>query len=402
MSSLEELNTEKNNVQEQGLEAFETELALSESGMGVDTLQTQELTLNLGPQHPSTHGVFRAVIKVDGEVVTGIDSRIGYLHRCFEKIAENRTYPQFVPYTDRMDYVSSMHNNWSYVSAVEKLADIELPERAEYIRVIVGEFNRIASHLIFLTTAGMESGAVTPYFYFFDEREKILKLYEQVCGARLTFNYIRIGGVSGDLPEGWIDEAKRVVNEIRTNMKDYDRLLFQNYIFKKRFVGAAPFSREDALCWGLTGPSLRASGVPYDVRKSDPYSVYPELDFDICIAEEGDNYARVMVRFHELMMSLRIIDQALDKIPTGPVMAEGIAKTFKPPVGEAFAHIESSRGDLGYYIVSEGTTKPYRVKVQGPSFGNLQAFKPMATGTYLADTVLTLGTLDPVFGEVDR
>lgn len=396
MSKLDELRTSEE------IAELETELELEDIESSVDTLKTRELVLNLGPQHPSTHGVYRAVMKVDGELVTEIDSQIGYLHRCFEKISETRTYAQFVPFTDRMDYISSMLNNWGFCLAVERLGDIEVPERAEYIRVIMGELNRVNSHLIFLTTAGLETGATTPFFYFFEEREKILRLYEKVCGARLTYNYIRIGGVAADLPNGWVDEAKAFVKELRANMVDYENLLLANYIFKKRLIGMAPFSKEDALRWGLTGPSLRASGVEYDVRKCDPYSVYPELDFQMAVSTDGDNYARVLVRAREIHESLSLVEQALNKLPDGPVMADGIPKSFKPAAGEAFGHIESSRGDLGFYIVSDGSTKPYRVKIQGPSFGNLQVFAPMGTGTYIADAVLVLGTLDPVFGEVDR
>jgi NADH-quinone oxidoreductase subunit D len=327
---------------------------------------------------------------------------IGYLHRCFEKIAENRTYAQFIPYTDRMDYISAMLNNWAYVSAVEKLADIEVPERAEYIRVIVGELQRITSHLVLLTTAGLECGALTPYFYYFNEREKILWLYEQLCGARFTTNYARIGGVSQDLPDGWLEETRRVIREISKQVLECDRLLLGNWIFKKRMKGVAPFTAEQALDWGLTGPSLRASGVDYDVRRADPYSIYPRFDFDVVILDGGDNYDRIKTRSEEIQESVKIIEQAIDQIPDGPIMNDGVSKNFKPPVGEAFGHIESSKGDLGFYVVSDGSTKPYRVKIQGPSFANLQTLPAMAEGTFFADVVITLGTLDPVFGEVDR
>jgi len=397
MSKLEEMK-----ASEESLVELEKQLELDEAVEVGDEIVTEELTINFGPQHPSAHGVLRAVFKVDGEIVTDIDPQIGYLHRCFEKIAENRTYTQFIPFTDRMDYLSSMLNNWGYCMAVEKLAGIEVPERAEYIRVIVGELNRIASHLIFLTTAGLETGALTPFFYYFDEREKILTLFEKVCGARLTYNYLRIGGVRADLPDGWLEETKDFVDHLKKAIVEYDNLLLQNYIFKKRMVGVAPFSAEDSLAWGITGPALRATGVAYDVRRVDPYSVYPRIDFDVCVRSGCDNYDRACIRSDEVKQSLRIIEQAIEQVPDGPVMADGIAKVFKPAAGEAFGHVESSRGDLGFYVVSDGTTKPYRVKIQGPSFANLQAFPPMAKGTYFADTVLALGTLDPVFGEVDR
>lgn len=398
MSKIEE--RQQPQVSEDNL--LERELEFEEAQTDPDAIRTEELRINFGPQHPSAHGVFHAIFTVDGEIVTHIEPSIGYLHRCFEKIAENRTYTQFIPYTDRMDYVSSMLNNWGYVIAVEKLAGITVPERAEYIRVIVGELQRIASHLVLLTTAGLETGALTPYFYYFDEREKIFSLFEKVCGARLTYNYMRIGGVKADLPDGWLEETLSVVQKIQKNMLEYDKLLLGNYIFKKRMKGVAIFSAEQALDWGLTGPSLRASGLACDVRKDDPYSVYPRFDFDVVVKFAGDNYERIVARSEEIQQSIKIIKQAIEQIPDGPIMADGISKVFKPPVGEAFGHVESSRGDLGFYIISDGTTKPYRVKIQGPSFANLQALPAMSTGTYFGDVVLTLGTLDPVFGEVDR
>jgi len=398
MSKLEEVKTI-----EASLDNLDVEFgANGEAGASEGDIRSEELAINFGPQHPSAHGVFRAIFHVDGEVITRIEPKIGYLHRCFEKIAENRTYTQFIPYTDRMDYVSSMLNNWAYVLTVEKLAGIEVPERAEYIRVIVGELQRIASHLVFLTTAGVETGATTPYMYYFDEREQILNLYERVCGARLTYNYMRIGGVSADLPEGWLEETKVFLKRLEKTMNETDRLLLGNYIFKKRMTGMVRFEAEDALKWGITGPSLRAAGVPYDVRKVDPYSVYPRFDFDVCVRHNCDNYDRAAIRSDEVRQSMRIIEQAIEQIPDGPVKAEGIPKAFKPEAGEAYGHVEASRGDLGFYIVSDGTTKPYRVKIQGPSFGNLQALPAMAEGSYFGDVILAFGTLDTVFGEVDR
>lgn len=397
MSKLEETEFPKTSLTE-----LEKELKLEETKEGERDLKTEELTINFGPQHPSAHGVLRAIFKVDGEVVTKIEPHIGYLHRCFEKIAENRTYAQFMPFTDRMDYVSAMHNGWAYAMTVEKLADIKVPERAEYLRVIFAELQRIASHLLFLATTAVETGAVTPFFYFFDERERILWLFERLCGARLTYNYVRIGGVSADLPDGWIEDALAFVNRLEKTILDYDKLLLGGYIFKKRMKGVAPFSAEQALDWGLTGPPLRSTGVPYDIRKSDPYSVYPRMDFDVMVGDKGDNYDRVVIRSDEIKQSLKIVKQAIEQLPDGLIIAEGMAKDIRPPAGEAFAHVESSRGDLGYYIVSDGSIKPYRVKIQGPSFANLQAFPAMAKGTYFSDVVLTLGTLDPVFGEVDR
>lgn len=397
MSKLEEVKLSKENLRE-----LEKELIPDKVEEAKDDIITEELTINFGPQHPSAHGVLRALFTVNGEVVTKIEPHIGYLHRCFEKIAENRTYAQFMPFTDRMDYVSALHNSWAYAMTVEKLAGIQVPERAEYIRVIVTELQRIASHMVFLSTAGLEAGAMSPLLYFFDERERILWLFERVCGARLTYNYMRIGGVSADLPDGWLEDALAFVNRLKKTIIDYDRLLLGNYIFKKRMVDVAPVSAEKALDLGLTGPPLRSTGVAHDVRKTDPYSVYPRIDFDMVVRYKGDNYDRVVIRSEEIKQSLKIIEQAIEQIPDGPVMAEGIAKDLRPPVGEAYCHVESSRGDLGYYIVSDGSEKPYRLKIQGPSFANLQGFPGVAEGAYFSDVVLTLGTLDPVFGEVDR
>ncbi len=397
MSKIEETKVSKANLAE-----LEKELAFDETRESEPTLKTEELVLNFGPQHPSAHGVLRAIFNLDGEVVTKIVPYIGYLHRCFEKIAEKRTYSQFMPFTDRMDYVSSMHNGWAYAMTVEKLADIKVPERAEYLRVIFAEFQRIASHLLFLATTATEAGALSPFFYFFDERERILWLFERLCGARLTYNYVRIGGVSADLPDGWLEDALAFINRLEKTILEYDKLLLGGYIFKKRMKGVAPFSAERALDWGITGPPLRSTGIPYDIRRSDPYSVYPRMDFDVVIKDNGDNYDRVCIRSDEIKQSLKILKQAIEQLPDGPIIADGVAKDIRPPAGEAFAHVESSRGDLGYYIVSDGSIKPYRVKIQGPSFANLQAFPAIAEGAYLGDVVLTLGTLDPVFGEVDR
>ncbi|MDI6816808.1 MAG: NADH-quinone oxidoreductase subunit D [Actinomycetota bacterium] len=398
MDKLEQLKTTKADLDDLSAEFSSN----GESEEGSKDIKTDVLTINFGPQHPSAHGVFRGVFEVDGEIIVGIEPHIGYLHRCFEKIAEHRTYTQFIPFTDRMDYLSSMLNNWGYVISVEKLADVAVPERAEYLRVIVGELNRIASHLVFLSTAAIEAGALTPYFYYFDERERILWLFEQLCGARFTYNYMRVGGVRVDTPDGWLDDVLAFTERLEKTMVDYDKLLLGNYIFKKRMKGVAPFSAEQALDWGLTGPSLRASGVNYDVRKADPYSVYPRIDFDAVVLCNGDNLDRVIARSQEIKQSINIIKQAVAQVPDGRVYSPGMPRYVTPPPGEAYAHIESSRGDLGFYIVSDGSPKPYRVKIQGPSFGNLQVLPAIATGSFFSDAVLIFGTLDVVFGEVDR
>lgn len=400
MSRVEEQRTAKQILPKQDVDKFEQELLETEEA--VDNLKTEELIVNFGPQHPSTHGVLRAVFTLDGEIVRKIEPHIGYLHRCFEKIAEKRTYAQFVPFTDRMDYISAVLNNWAYSLTVEKLAGIKVPERAEYIRVIIGELQRIAAHLFSLGTMGVEAGALTPFLYFLDEREKILWLFERVTGARLTHNYINIGGVRADLSEGWLEDALSFVRHLKKSIVDYDKLLIGNYIFKKRMVDTGKFSAVEALDWGLTGPPLRSAGVAYDVRRADPYSVYPRMDFDVVVRYNGDNYDRVVIRSEEIKQSIRIIEQAIEQIPDGPIMAEGVSRELVPPMGDAYGHVESARGDLGYYIVSDGTPKPYRVKIHGPSFGNLQAMPAMAKDSYIADAILTIGTLDTVFGEVDR
>lgn len=362
---------------------------------------TEEMMVNVGPQHPSTHGVFRAMVTVDGEVVTKLEPHIGYLHRCFEKLAENRTYEQFLPYTDRLDYITAMLSNWAYALAVEKLAGIKVPERAEYLRVIMGELNRISSHLIYYSTAGMDTGALTPFFWMFEDREMILDLFEEVCGARQTFSYIRIGGVSADIPDGWTDKVLKFFDHFDKHLVDLEAILLGNSIFKQRMVGVGQFPAKAALRMGATGPCIRASGVPADVRRTDPYSIYDRFEFDIPVGRNGDNYDRTLVRFEEIRQSIRIIKQALDHIPNGPITAN-VPRLLCPPVGMAFAHIESSKGDLGFLLVSDGGPKPYRLKIQGPSFANLQAFPAIAKNSYVADMITILGTLDPVFGEVDR
>jgi NADH-quinone oxidoreductase subunit D len=365
-------------------------------------IETQELILNMGPQHPSTHGVLRVVLNVDGEKITSTTPHIGYLHRGIEKIAEARTYAQIIPLTDRLDYVSSMTNNLAYVLAVEKLAQIEVPERAQYIRVIVAELNRIASHLVWLGTGGLDVGALTPFFYCFEDRERILTIFEHVCGARMTYNYMRIGGVSRDLPENFAEMIKDFVAGFRKNLDEYENLLIENYIFKKRMKGVAIFPPEEAITYGASGPVLRGSGVPYDVRKDDPYLVYNRFDFNVCVGEVGDNWDRCKVRMDEMRESIKIIEQALEQIPEGPVQAEGVPRLLAPPPGEAYAHIESPRGDLGVFIVSNGTPFPHRIKFRSPCFSNLSTLPRLANGTLVADVVATLATLDPVFGEVDR
>ncbi|MCK4776823.1 MAG: NADH-quinone oxidoreductase subunit D [Actinomycetia bacterium] len=365
-------------------------------------LKKQEMILNMGPQHPSTHGVFRAVLTLDGENIIELKPHIGYLHRGVEKIAENRTYLQFIPYTDRLDYVSAMFNNWVYVKAVEELAGIEVPERAEYIRVIVAELNRIASHLVFLTTAGLDTGALTPFFYFFSDRDRILDLFEEISGARLTYNYLRFGGVKNDINKKFIEGTKDLIKYLRSKIDEYENLLLRNYIFLERTKGIGILSTDLALEYGVSGPVLRASNFNWDLRKDEPYSVYEKFDFNITIGKNGDCWDRYWVRLEEIRQSLNITEQAIDSLPAGDFKTKGVPLMLKPPKGEIYTHIESPRGEQGVYINSDGSEKPYRLKWRSPAYANLSILPEMAKGSQIPDLVVIIGSLDPVFGEVDR
>lgn len=369
----------------------------------MERLNDHEMLLNMGPQHPSTHGVLRVVLKCDGEVVTGAVPDLGYLHRGVEKLAENRTYPQFIVLTDRDDYICAMLNNWGYCLSVEKLLKVEIPQRAEYIRVIVGELNRIASHLLFIGTFGIDMGAFTPFLYAFGrEREMILDLFEQLCGARITYNFVRIGGVSNDLPEGWIEKAKKFIAHMRICLKDYDDLLSYNPIFLDRTVGVGKLSAEKAISYGVTGANLRACGVKSDLRKQDPYGVYAKFDFDIPVGKQGDCWDRYMVRRNEIEQSCRIVEQALEMLPAGEILGKVPKANLRAPAGEAYAQIEGARGWLGYYLVSEGGLSPYRMHIRAPSFINLAMLQEILKGWKVADVVAILGSIDIVLGEVDR
>lgn len=377
-------------------------------------IRTEEMEINMGPQHPSTHGVLRVVIKVDGEWIRAADPDIGYLHRSFEKLAELRTYPQGIFLTDRWDYLSAMNNNWVYCMAVEKLLGIQVPEKAEWIRVMISEFQRIASHLVFLGTYGLDMGALTPFFYCFREREKILDLFEELCGARLTYNYIRIGGVSRDIPKGWLDKAEELLDYLAKRFDELDDLLTYNKIFVARTVGIGVIPPEMAMDYGLTGPMIRGSGIPYDVRKVQPYSIYDQVEFDVVTHPGCDCWARVWVRSQEMRQSLRIIKQCIDKLRTFPepdfdapydpspqVMAKVPPKP-KPEPNDVYVCIESPRGELGVYMVSDGSEKPYRMKIRGPAFVNLSVLPAVAPGHKVADLVAIVGNIDIVMGEVDR
>jgi NADH-quinone oxidoreductase subunit D len=367
-----------------------------------DVGPVDELVVNIGPSHPSTHGVCRIIAHLDGETVVRAKPVIGYLHRGIEKMAENRTYLQVVPLTDRLDYVGSMYANWAYCRAVERLAEIRVPERAEYIRVIVCELQRIASHMMGIGSSGADTGAATVFIYAFEVRERVVDLFELLCGARLTYNYVRPGGVSADLPEGWVEACREVVRWIPARLNELDDLFFRNYIARGRLKGIGVLSAADAVAWGASGPVARASGVPFDIRKNDPYSVYPRLDFDVPIGENGDVFDRSRLKLAEAIESCRIVEQALDQMEPGPVHAPGVPRLIRPRPGDAYDHIESARGSLGVYVVSDGSPRPFRMKVRSPAFCNLQLLGKLAPGHSVSDLVVILGSLDPVFGEVDR
>jgi len=355
----------------------------------------------MGPQHPSTHGVLRLMLTLDGEVVVDAIPDIGYLHRGTEKLAELRNYVQFLTLTDRLDYITAMMNNLCYVQAVEKLLNVQPPERAEFIRVICCELNRIASHLLFIGTFGLDVGASTPFLYCFRERETILDLFEMACGARLTYSYFRIGGVSADLPPGFVEKARDFIQRLPRTIDENDELLTYNKIFMARTQGVGVLSPEDAKDFGVSGPVIRGSGVPMDVRRDDPYSVYDRFDFKVVTYPEGDCFARYRVRVDEIRESLKIVEQALGMLPEGDILAK-VPKTIRPAAGEAYSRVESSRGDLGCYIISDGSGSPYRLKWRGPSFVNLGAVPHMLKGWKVADVVAILGSIDIVLGEVDR
>lgn len=362
--------------------------------------QTEKYILNMGPQHPSTHGVLQVQLELDGEKILRATPIMGYLHRGIEKLLESRTYVQGVPYTDRLDYVSAMTNNWGYCHAVEELAGIEVPRRAEYIRVIVGELNRIASHMVFIGSLANDLGASTGMLYTFRDREKILDLFNIVCGARMTFHYIRIGGVIADVQPEFIKGTYDFINELPKMTEEYANLLTGNEIFCRRLHDTSVLTPEQAERFGMSGPNIRATGLAYDIRKIDGYSVYPEFDFDVPVGEKGDNWDRYMVRFKEINESARIIRQALDGLPEGDFMAK-IPKVVKPPKGEIYSRTEGTRGELGFYIVSDGTPKPYRIHIRRPSFVNLQGLDAMCRGMLIGDSVVAFSAIDPIMGAVD-
>ena len=364
-------------------------------------LDSNELIINMGPQHPATHGVLRVILKLDGEKVLGTECVIGYLHRGVEKIAEHRTYTMFNPYVDRMDYVAAVSNGLGYCETVEKLMQIEAPPRANYIRVILTELNRIASHQLWLGTHALDIGAMTPLFYTFRDREEILKIFEKYCGARLTTHAFRIGGCLYETYDGFEQDVRNFLNTVPPKIDEYEELLTTNRIWVERTKGIGKISADDCRALGVTGPVLRASGVKWDLRKAQPYAVYDKFDFEIPVGYNGDTFDRYIVRMQEMRQSLRIIRQALDGLPEGPIMAK-VPKVIKPAPGEVYHSIEAPKGELGYFIVSDGSTQPYRLRVRPPSFVNLQALDIMVRGQLVADVIAVIGTLDIVLGEVDR
>ena len=387
---------------------------------------TEKMTLNMGPQHPSTHGVLRLVLELDGEVITKITPDIGYLHRGVEKLSEHRTYHQVLPLTDRLDYLAPMSNNLGYILAVEKLLDIEVPERAQTIRVIMAEMTRLESHLVWLACHALDIGAMTVFLYAFREREVVMETYELISGARMTSNFFRAGGLSMDVPPEFEKKVRDFVVDMPGYLDTYEGLLTTNPIWLKRTVGNGVISKENAIDIGLTGPALRGSGVDWDMRRDNSYSGYDSYQFQVPVGEKCDTFDRYKVRLVEMRESCKIINQALDRLKPGPVLAdcpqvcyppkenvynsiEGLIHHFKiasegypVPEGEVYQGIEAPKGELGYYIVSDGSSKPYRMRIRPPSFVNLQAIEQMSTGTMIADLVAVIGTLDIVLGEIDR
>ncbi len=389
--------------------------------------ESRYMTINMGPQHPATHGVLRLLLELDGEIIVKAEPHIGYLHRGIEKLSESMTYPQALTLTDRLDYTSALSNNLAYCLAVEKLLDIKIPKRAQYLRVLMAELQRISAHLLWLATHALDLGAMTLLFYAFRERETITEILELATGARLTPSFIRIGGLASDIPDTFLPRVKAFVDDFPKRVDDYETLLTENIIWKKRTTNIATMSAEECIQYGITGPVLRASGIDYDVRKAYPYSSYEDFDFEIPLGVHGDVYDRYLVRLKEMRQSNRIVQQAVEKLPDGPFAAvdaplvvppskESVGRDiaalirhfkimeegFRPPCGEVYASIESSKGELGFYLISDGSNKPYRMRIRPPSFINLAALPKMIVGEMVADVVAAIGSIDIVLGEIDR
>jgi NADH dehydrogenase I D subunit len=389
-------------------------------------LKTKHMYLNLGPSHPAMHGTLRILAEIDGETILNSVAEMGYLHRGFEKHSEVGTYTQVIPYTDRLNYISPLMNNVGYCMAVEKLIGCEVPERAQVIRVIISEVSRIADHLVCIGTNLVDIGALTNFWYYFNARESIYDFIENICGARLTTNYTRIGGLSRDFPADAVDQLKKIIQEVYKATNDVRRLIMKNKIFMDRTAGVAPISGDEAINYGFTGPSLRAAGVDYDVRKAQPYLHYEEYEFDIPVGESGDTYDRFLVRFEEINQSVRLIEQGLKRLKPGPIMTndrrvalppkaevytniEALMNHFKliyegvkPPPGEVYSATEAANGELGFYIVSDGGTHPYRVKCRPPCFPLFAAYPRLINGGLIADAIAVLGSINIIAGELDR
>lgn len=365
--------------------------------------QSQEtFVLNLGPQHPATHGVLRVKLVMDGEYIVEAEPVLGYIHRMHEKMGENRTWVQFLPNTGRLDYLSALSYNHGYVDAVERAAGIEVPERAEYLRVITVELNRISSHLLWFGAFVLDLGGFTPLLYAFDDREQILDLLESVTGSRLTYCYFRFGGVYNDIDDSFVTGTRRFVKRLRARLPMYHDLVTKNIILIKRLKDIGFITPDMIRRYGATGPVARGSGVNFDVRKHEPYSIYPELDFDIPVYDEGDSLARYMVRMDEIEQSLRIIEQGLEKLPEGPVMTDKVPKLIKPERGDYYTAVEAARGSFGIRLVSDGSNTPYRLKLRSPTFSNLSLFGEACRGMLLPDALALMGSLDLVIPEIDR
>jgi NADH-quinone oxidoreductase subunit D len=392
----------------------------------IDDPLENDMVLNMGPQHPATHGVLRVLLRVDGETVISCVPELGYLHRGFEKLAENMTYHEFIPHTDRLDYISPMSNNVAVAMAIEKAAGVEVPERAQWIRMLICEMARISNHLLAVGCHAMDVGAVTIFLWTFAEREKLYDLFEQICGARFTTSYTRVGGVANDVDDNVLHQVRAWLNELPEAISDTEKMTLRNRIFIERMAGIGYMSREKAISLGCTGPTLRGSGVEFDLRRNQPYMFYNDVDFDVITHDDGDCWARYVVRMQEMHQSIRILHQILDKMPKGPVKAnnpklvaphkaeiytkmEELISDFMlvnfgtmPEKGETYSSIESSKGELGFFIVSDGTGHPWKMKIRSPSTTNLQALKFMCEGSMISDVVSIIGSIDPVMGEADK
>jgi NADH-quinone oxidoreductase subunit D len=362
---------------------------------------TDKLVINMGPQHPSTHGVLRVELTLDGERVVSADPDIGFLHCSMEKIAEKLDYKQYISYTDRFDYLNAMGNEWVYVRAVEKLAGITVTPRAEHIRLLMAELNRLASHLLYFGVMGIDTGGTTVFLYCFRERELLLDLFEWVSGQRLLYNYLRVGGMRNDLPDGWIEKCHAAVDLLAERVEEYDTLLTENRIFVARTRDVGVISAEEALAYGFSGPCLRGCGVPYDLRKVDGYGLYPELDFEVCVEQGGDCLARHKVRSREMRESIKLVRQVLARLPEGEVNVP-VPRKLKVEPGEVYERVESARGELGCYLVADGTDKPWRMHWRAPSYYNLAPLDRLCRGYWMADTVAIISSTDIMLGDVDR